>query len=118
VRLVAGRFQNWLATLPSTNLQTFVGLALSTVAVLVLLAAILMGRQLQEGVVNSLLFFIGALLGLSVGQFTAKRATQRVDVMNANAAIESNTAVRTTTTKKEKTETTETVPGPSSEEGA
>lgn len=105
-----GRFQAWLATLPSTNLQTLVGLALASLAVIVLLLALVLHVELQEGPVDSVLLFIGALLGLSVGQFAVKRSTTSPEIMQAQAALDANTPLRTSTSETT-TRTMESVPG-------
>jgi uncharacterized membrane protein YfbV (UPF0208 family) len=107
-----GWFQRWLSTLPSTNYLIFIGSVLSVVTVLALLTCLVLGIQLQEAVVNAVLLFDTGLVTGGVVQFGVKRATTDVAVMNAQAAIDQNQALRTTTTETttEKTET-ETVPG-------
>lgn len=69
------RLNEWLGKLPSTNAITAVGLYLSAVYVHTLLVADMMGRPIKDGTQATLGFFISAMLGVGLGQFSVKRKT-------------------------------------------
>jgi hypothetical protein len=75
----ATRFQRWVADLPSTNFRILVSICLAVVVVLSALLSMLVapGRMgmVQEPIFNSILIFLGVMMGLDVTAFAIKRTT-------------------------------------------
>lgn len=65
--------KEYIDTMNSTNHTIACGLVLATFYVVVALVADLAGHQLSEATMDTLGLFIGAMLGVGVGQFFGKR---------------------------------------------
>jgi hypothetical protein len=70
-----GGFLGFIDTLPTVNLCIFIGLVMASAIVATVLGCLVFGRALDMSTVEFLGWFVLGIMGVNVGQYTAKRLT-------------------------------------------